>query len=232
MHLLEPLTDLLAPYKDVVGAACGLLTILQFFSGSLVCNDIRKKGSAAGFPLIPLLGLVVLCGISIPFGFQIRDDMTIKVNMIGFALGTIYCLIYYYYTPNEHKTKVWGQFGLGGAFTTAIIAYSQLEDPKVVEFRFGMIVTVLLLTMIASPLFDLPEIMRKKSTAGMPFPIIFSGTLCGLSWLAYGVCLNNDFMIIQNVVAVALSFIQLSLFVIYPSTPPAKETKKSAKKTN
>lgn len=155
MHLLEPLSELVSPYKDVVGAACGILTLLQFFAGSFMCNDIRKKGSAEGFPLVPLLGLVVLCGISIPFGFQIKDDMTIKVNFVGFGLGIIYCLIYYFYTPNENKTKVWGQFGIGGAITTAIIAYSQFEDPKLVEFRFGMIVTGLLLTMIASPLFDL-----------------------------------------------------------------------------
>lgn len=155
MHLLEPLSDLLTPYKDVVGGACGLLTLLQFFSGSFVCNDIRKKGSTEGFPLIPLLGLVVLCGISVPFGFQIGDDMTIKVNLFGFGLGVVYCLIYYYYTPNANKGKVWGQFGIAGAVTTAIIAYSQLEDPKLVEFRFGMILTALLLTMIASPLFDL-----------------------------------------------------------------------------
>lgn len=155
MHLLEPLSNFLSTYKEVVGAACGILTLLQFFSGGFVCNDIRKKGSSDGFPLIPLLGLVVLCGISIPFGFQINDDMTIKVNFIGFALGILYCLVYYHYTPNAGKSKVWGQFGIGGAMTTAIIAYSQLEDPKLVEFRFGMILTALLLIMIASPLFDL-----------------------------------------------------------------------------
>lgn len=39
--------------------------------------------------------------------------------------------------------------------------------------------------------------MRKKSTEGLPFPIIFSGTLCGLSWLTYGIVLNNDFMIVS-----------------------------------
>uniref|UniRef100_A0A336M9X7 Sugar transporter SWEET n=1 Tax=Culicoides sonorensis TaxID=179676 RepID=A0A336M9X7_CULSO len=231
MLMLASLSRLLLPYKDYVGAACGILTLLQFFSGGFLCNDIRKKKSSEGFPLIPLLGLVVLCGISIPFGFQIKDDMTIKVNFVGFALGIIYCLVYYHYTPNASKSKVWGQFGLGGAMTTGIIAYSQLEDPAKVEFRFGMIVTVLLLTMIASPLFDLPEIMRKKSTEGMPLPIIFSGTLCSLSWLAYGIVLNNDFMIVQNIVAVSLSFIQLSLFVIYPSTP-SETQKKTTKKAN
>lgn len=48
--------------------------------------------------------------------------------------------------------------------------------------------------------------MRKQSTEGMPFPIIFSGALCGLSWLMYGVVLNNDFIIVS---------FQLLKFIIY-----------------
>lgn len=51
-----------------------------------------------------------------------------------------------------------------------------------------------------------PEVMRKQSTEGMPFPIIFSGALCGLSWLMYGVVLNNDFIIVS---------FQLLKFIIY-----------------
>lgn len=161
MQILEGLSSLLLPYKDFVGLAAFILTVLQFLSGGFLCNDIRKKGSAEGFPLVPLLGLVVLCGISIPFGFQIGDDMMIKVNFIGFALGVIYCLIFYFYTPNKEKNKVWGQFGVGGAMVTAILAYAQYEDPAKVEFRFGMIVTILLLAMIASPLLDLVSIIFK-----------------------------------------------------------------------
>lgn len=188
------------------------------------CNDIRKRGSSKGFPLIPLLGGVVLCAISIQFGQQIRDPAMIKVNFIGFALSVIYCLIYYHYTPNTDKTKVWGQLGIGGALIVSILAYAQYEDPKLVEFRFGLILTVLLLGLVGSPLLNLPAIMERKTTEGLPFPIILSGTMVSLAWLTYGIVLNNDFMIFQNVICALMSAIQLSLFAIYPAEPPKKKT--------
>jgi len=230
MRSLVPISKLLLPHKENIGAFAGIVTIFQFLSGSLLCNDIRKRGSSTGFPLVPLLGGVVLCAISIQFGYFIRDVGMIKVNFIGFALSVIYCLIYYWYTPNAQKTQVWGKFGIGGALVAAIIAYAQYEDPELVEFRFGVILTILLLGLIGSPLADLPEIIKKKSTEGLPFPIILSGTIVSFAWLTYAITINNDFMIFQNVAAVAISVVQLALFAIYPNKATPSAIKKKSKK--
>lgn len=79
--------------------------------------------------------------------------------------------------------------------------------------------------------------MKKKSVEGLPFPMIATGTLLSFLWLLYGIILNNGVMVIQNVIALILSGIQLSLFAIYP-TKPAKQgkskttDKKKSKKTN
>lgn len=93
----------------------------------------------------------------------------------------------------------------------------QYEDPELVEHRFGLIVTLLLYALIASPMAELGEIIRKKSTEGLPFPIIFMGFAVGLTWLVYGIILNSLFMVMQNLVCVVLSGFQLGLFIVYPS---------------
>jgi len=41
------------------------------------------------------------------------------------------------------------------AFVAALIAYVYWEDPDVVEFRYGLIITVLLMLLIGSPLLSL-----------------------------------------------------------------------------
>jgi solute carrier family 50 protein (sugar transporter) len=41
------------------------------------------------------------------------------------------------------------------AFVAALIAYVFWEDPDVVEFRYGIIITALLMVLIASPLLSL-----------------------------------------------------------------------------
>lgn len=72
---------------------------------------------------------------------------------------------------------------------------------------------------------ELGEVIRKKSTEGLPFPIIFMGFLVGMTWLVYGIILNSMFMVLQNLVAVLLSGFQLGLFIIYPSKSAVADKK-------
>jgi len=40
-------------------------------------------------------------------------------------------------------------------FTSVLWGYSTIEDEKLIEYRFGVILTVLMLTLIGAPLFSL-----------------------------------------------------------------------------
>lgn len=225
---MEALAVALEPHKDTVGMTAAVITVMQFFSGIFVVNDIRKKGNTDGFACGPFLGGTVFCLLNIQFGQMLRDDAMIKVNFIGLALHVLYVCAFYLYTAGPGKTKVWGQIGAAGAIAVGILSYVQYEDPKLVEFRFGIILTVVLLLLVGMPLLGLGDILRKKSTEGLPFPIIFSGSLVSLSWLLYGITLRNNFIVVQNLMALAICLVQLSLFAIFPSKP----TTKKAKKTN
>ncbi|KAL0841721.1 hypothetical protein ABMA28_013993 [Loxostege sticticalis] len=226
---MDALADVLQPYKELIGSVAAVVTIGQMFSGSFLCWDIYKQGSTRGMTIIPFLGGVVMSVLNLKFGYILRDDTMILVNLFGLALNIVYVMIYFQYT--SEKLKVWAQMGLAGAFSAAMIGYAQMEDPKLVETRFGSIITALMFYLIASPLFSLGDIIKYKSTEGMPFPLILSGTVVTFMWLLYGITLRNTFIVLQNVVAFVLCAIQMSLFVIYPSKPKGKEkTKSKAKK--
>ncbi|KAJ6636495.1 Sugar transporter SWEET1 [Pseudolycoriella hygida] len=229
---MEQISTLLQPYKAIIGDIAGIVTALQMLSGAFLCNDIRKKGSATEFSSIPFLGGLILTVLSFKYATILNDLAMLRVNAFGLALNIIYMLVYYFYTPNENKTSVWAQVGLSGAFSAVVIGYAQYEHPDLIEFRFGIIMTVFLFALVGSPFLSLGDVIRKKSTEGLPFPIIFSGTVVSFMWFLYGLCLNNSIIVYQNVVLLIMSAIQLSLFVIYPSTPKAKTAKSKAKKTN
>lgn len=53
----------------------------------------------------------------------------------------------------------------------------QYEDPEKVEQRFGLILTGLLYLLIAAPMVELKDVIKNKSTQGLPFPLIFMGNL-------------------------------------------------------
>lgn len=75
------------------------------------------------------------------------------------------------------------------------------------------------------------EFIRKKSTEGLPFPIILTGTLISFLWFLYGVVTRENFVIFQNGAIFLMSIVQLSLFAIYPSKP-AKSKKSPSKSSN
>ncbi|CAH2990947.1 unnamed protein product [Chilo suppressalis] len=226
---MDALADILMPFKETIGSIAAIVTIGQMFSGCFLCWDIYKQGSTRGVGIMPFLGGLVMSVLNLKFGYILRDDTMIQVNFVGLALNIVYLLIFFNYTTQ--KVKVWAQTGLAGAVSAALIAYANAEDPKLVENRFGMIITAFMFYLIASPLFDLKEIIKNKSTEGMPFPIILSGTVVTFMWLLYGITLRNTFIVLQNIVAFILCAVQLSLFVIYPAKPKTSEkTKTKAKK--
>ncbi|XP_041772669.1 sugar transporter SWEET1-like [Anopheles merus] len=226
---MESIAVALQPYKDTVGLTAAIVTVVQFFSGVLSLNAIRRQGNTRGFSALPFLGGTVFCLLNIQFGQMLRDDGMIRVNFIGLALNLLYVCGFYLYTEGPAKTAVWGQIGLAGALTAGVLSYVQYEDPQLVEFRFGLILTGLLWTLVGMPLLGLGDILKKKSTEGLPFPIIFLGAVVSFAWLLYGIILRSNFLVVQNLMALALSAVQLSLFIIFPSgaaKPPPTPAKK------
>lgn len=83
----------------------------------------------------------------------------LRVNCFGLMLNIIYMTVYYSYTPAKDKTTVWGQIGLSGALSAAIIGYAQYEQPELIEFRFGIIMTVFLFALVSSPFLSLVSVL-------------------------------------------------------------------------
>ncbi|XP_017481671.1 PREDICTED: sugar transporter SWEET1-like [Rhagoletis zephyria] len=222
---MEALGDLLAPYSEHIAKLAGAVTTLQILSGFFLLNDIRKKKSSDEYPPEPFIVGLVLAVLTLKMGTLIGDSATITVNILGFALNVVFWTVFYWYASNESKMKIWSKTGIAVAFTVACLAYATFEDPKKIEFRFGMLITGILVFLVGSPLLRLNKIIEKKSTAGMPFPIIFTGTLVAACWALYAISIRNPMMAYQNLFLLVLSSIQLSLFAIYPNTPTNSDSK-------
>lgn len=89
------------------------------------------------------------------FGFILNDDTMIRVNFFGLFLNIIYLMVFYIYTPGPEKIEVWAKFGYAGAFSAAIVAYSNFEDPAKLEQRLGLLLSVFLFILIGFPLKDM-----------------------------------------------------------------------------
>ncbi|XP_014468054.1 PREDICTED: sugar transporter SWEET1-like [Dinoponera quadriceps] len=205
----------LEEYKEIVGSCAMYITMLQMLAGIIICKNIYQQGTSKGVDPMPFLGGIGLCILMLRYAWILDDSAMINVNIFGVVTNTIYMAVYYYYASNTKN--VLNLIGKATVFIVIFLIYAQVEHPSNVEFRFGIVVTVLLFLLIAAPLIHLREIIKTKNTEILPFPLILMGTLVSFSWLLYGLIIDNAFVIFQNVVGFTLSIAQLSLFVIFPS---------------
>lgn len=90
------------------------------------------------------------------FGLILNDEPTINVSLFGTAMNILYACWFFSYTNNvKDKTLAWAQMGYSGAFTAAVLAYSFMENPKDLPFRFGIVTTIVLFYFVGSPLLRL-----------------------------------------------------------------------------
>lgn len=129
--------------------------------------------------------------MSLKLGALMGDQAMIKVNVIGFAINVVFMVVFYWYASGPFKSKIWSKMGIAATFTMGCLAYSNFEDPAKIEFRFGMLITAILVILVGMPLLGLGEIIKKKSTEGLPFPLILSGTIVAAAWAAYGISIKN-----------------------------------------
>lgn len=57
---MDSISSVLEPFKDQLLAIAVVATILQFFSGALICRKIYINGSAAGIPPTKFINSVVM----------------------------------------------------------------------------------------------------------------------------------------------------------------------------
>lgn len=215
-------------YKDIVGTCAMISTIGQMLTGTLICKGIHKKGTSKDVDPMPFLGGVGMCVLMLRYALILGDPTMININVFGLVTNAIYMLVYYYYAPNTKD--ILALIGKAVVFVGIFLGYTQVEHPENLEFRFGIIITILFLLLVASPLVHLKKIIETKDTTILPFPLIFMGTLVSFQWLLYGIIIDNIFVVFQNVVALMLSMCQMSLFIIFPSKSTKTQVSSQEKK--
>lgn len=75
------------------------------------------------------------------------------VNFVAVILNTLYTLVYYKYSEDKYN-EVLKPLGKGCALVAVFLGYAQIENSENIESRYGFILTVLMLMLLASPLAD------------------------------------------------------------------------------
>lgn len=85
---------------------------------------------------------------------MLQDEAMLVVNVAAVILNVIYTAFYYVYSQDK-SSEVHKPLTYGFTLAAVLLGYVSWEDPALVEYRFGFIVTVLMLLLMGSPLIEL-----------------------------------------------------------------------------
>ncbi|XP_055386229.1 sugar transporter SWEET1-like isoform X2 [Condylostylus longicornis] len=198
-----------------IGWSATFSTILQFMSGILICRKYFLKKSTSESSGFPFICGMLSCSLWLQYGFLTDDNVLITVNSVGTVLMLFYVLSYYIFTVN--KQSYIRQFLIAFIILLSVILYTRQEDDLALKQNvIGYVCCCVTVTFFGSPLSQLFQVIKTRSTEFLPFPLIVCSFIVSLQWFIYGVLMDDVFIEIPNFLGCLLSSVQLGLFVCYP----------------
>lgn len=203
------------------------VTYASFLSGAKVCHVIYKQRSCANLSPIPFLAGLNCMALWLRYGFLADEWEIIAVNVIGLTLQSIYLCFFFSYT--KQKLRFLKQLVILLLFLSLLLWLIEQSADRL--FFSGSLASFAGLIACASPLATIQDVLKTKCVSSLPFPIILSTFIVSLSWLSFGLLKGDHFIAFSNVISVAISGAQLTLFMIYPSMQPYEKLSPSNKKS-
>uniref|UniRef100_A0A183BTP7 Sugar transporter SWEET1 n=1 Tax=Globodera pallida TaxID=36090 RepID=A0A183BTP7_GLOPA len=180
-------------------------TVGMFLCGLQICSRIRKRGSTDGTGVAPFFLTSVSCICWLGYGLLRRDQTVIFVNGVGLVFQTVYLIYYYMKTRLKSRLNRLIFLEMVISVITVMVINGDILNENEKENLLGVVCMLLNIATIASPLVDVGQVVRTKSTESLPFMLCVANMAVCVQWLFYGFLVDDFYM-------------KLSLFIIYPRT--------------
>ncbi|XP_053559397.1 sugar transporter SWEET1 [Bombina bombina] len=204
----------------LLSGTCIIFTLGMFSSGLSDLRFMVSKKSVDNIQFLPFLttGLNNLGWLY--YGYLKVDVTLIIVNSIGASLQTLYIIAYIFYTVEKRYFVYQVLISLAVLFLGYSYFYFQIDDYEIRLNQLGLFCSVFTISMYLSPLADLAQIIRTKSTKCLSFPLTVATFLTSTSWVLYGWQLNDLYIMVPNLPGIVTSLIRFWLFWSYSTDQP------------
>ncbi|XP_069111267.1 sugar transporter SWEET1-like isoform X2 [Argopecten irradians] len=211
-------------FTEVVGWMAFTTSVIVQLVGIEVCMRIIKKGSTGDISPIPFLTYFIVACLWAKYGILQNITQVLVVNSFASLLQFLYLVIYYTFTVRKSQfVKLFFVSSLILFLPLIYVKYYQ-EDEALATAHFGSFCVLMSIVAYGAPFASLNDVMRTKSTECMSFPVVFANFVVAIEWFVYGYTIKDINVQCSNFLGAVLSFIQLGLFIKYPSKPKQTAT--------
>ncbi|XP_069625108.1 sugar transporter SWEET1 isoform X1 [Ranitomeya imitator] len=150
------------------------------------------------------------------YGLLKKDWTLITVNSIGASLQSLYIVAFIVYTTDKRYPLSQVFLSLGVLILAYTYFYLWIPDVDTRLNQLGLFCSVFTISMYLSPMADLAQIIRSKSTKCLSFPLTVTTLLTSTSWVLYGLQRRDPYIMVPNFPGIVTSILRLWLFSKYP----------------
>ncbi|KAM1183854.1 hypothetical protein ACFX19_002158 [Malus domestica] len=169
----------------VIGVMGNAAALLLFAAPTLTMSRIVRKKSTEGFSCVPYVTTLLNCLLYTWYGLPV-----IKVTATVIPAIVMFCI-------------------------TAIISAVVFHDHQHRKVFVGSVAIVASVSMYASPLVVVKQVILTKNVEYMPFYVSLFSFISSSLWMAYGLLSHDIFVASPNLVGTPLSILQLVLYCKY-----------------
>ncbi|CAJ0947803.1 unnamed protein product, partial [Mesorhabditis belari] len=203
----------------VLSITAMISTISLFFCGFPICWKIWKRSGTKDISGMPFIMGLIGASFWLIYGFLRSDSTMIAVNVVGSSLFFGYSI--FYLVMSKPRTSFAIQLLFSISLVSLMVVLVVHYGLKMKMF-LGVVCMTFNIACFASPLAGMRVVLRTRCTDTLPLPMCMANLAVSSQWLLYGILINDIYVIIPNACGVFLSFIQLSLFLIFPMKPGKK----------
>jgi len=214
----------LGDWKEEVGSAATICTIVQFLVGIQVCLGFYRAKSTGDSSILTFLVGMVMTFVWFQYGRLVNDSTLQTVNATGLVLQTIY--VFCFYTITSHKLQTGKKIFLTLVFLSMVGMYVKTEeDMGSAQLRVGWLGASMSVAYCSAPLASIQQVCRSRSTKCLPFYLILATFVVTGLWTTYGWIIEDRFVWVPNMMGWMAAAFQLCLFRYFPDIAEYKPLK-------
>ncbi|KAJ8759408.1 hypothetical protein K2173_006928 [Erythroxylum novogranatense] len=214
------------PLAFAFGVLGNIVSTMVYLAPMPTFWRIHRKRSTEGFKSLPYL--VALFSSMLWFYYaMLKNDafLLITINSFGCVIETIYIGLYIAYASRKNRIstiKVFATMNMG-LFSLILLITEFLVENSVRAKVLGWINVAVNVSVFASPLSIVAQVIRTRSVEFMPFPLSFFLTLTAITWFSMAYLQRIS---LPNILGFLLGLVQMVLYAVYRNASEVMEEQK------
>lgn len=208
------------PGTLVLQILSSLSSVCVLLSPSPALYRVHKSQKIENLSVVPLASMLMSAHVWMLYGYLSDDIFPLCVTyLFGDFCALTYLAIYFKYTDNRKRVvKI-----AGGAIAVLLVVTlyvilglsDVIGDKHSTETAMGWVGDVVSLILYTSPFETMVTVVRTKNAISIPIYLVVAGTISNALWVAYAAVIGDMFVLVINVICVAVGSSQTILYMVY-----------------